>query len=521
MMKHSLSIRSANRLYLVTILMVIVFGSWMQSASLGWGLLGTEALLIMAPALFFVLRARLPVRQALRLNPISLEVGLAALLIGTGAWLIDALISGIMAQVTGYSVSLGPEALPANAFDAVLIALGFCLAAPICEEILFRGAILGAYQAERSGRAAVILTSLMFAFYHLQLQGFVALLLISFMVSYIAWRANSLYASILVHFANNALATFVLIIYAFRPDVTLPFPSLPAAGIGILLVVGGVLWLNRLTARPADAQPAPAAEVHRPAWWVQYWPLLAGAAVYVVMAGVEVVTFARPELTAQAGLPLSAPAAWDQPASLTYEVRNKANEPVGEMTCQRAPTAETYNLACQAQIKAYQVVVGGGTWMSSGARMKIVARWAKPGLNLVSMDGQMDFNSGGWHTWQVSPANGPLSLALKDDSGKEQSKMLPAGALVRFEWPLRLMAANLQNAQAYRVDLASQMDFRPETQDSGPVVKPAVLVVRGAEKIGQVTAWRVTVDKVTLWYAVAEPHTLLKYDDGFEIYYLK
>ncbi len=523
-MIRSLSLRAANLLYLLTILLVIVFGSLFQNASFGWGLLATELALILAPTLFFLRRSRLPLRQSLRLNRISIGVGLAALLIGIGVWLVDAMISGLIAVLTGYSVSLGPGAIPANALEAAVIAVAFCVAAPVCEEVLFRGAILGAYRNALSSGAAILVTSLMFAFYHMQLQGLAALLPVAFAVTYTAWRSNSLYASMLVHFANNAMATMVLVAYALRPDISLPFPSLPASGIGVLLLVGGIILLNRLAPQPVDVQPspeAPEAPAPRLSWIARYWPLLAAGIVYVVMAGIEFVTFARPEITAKDGLALVAPATWDRPQDFTFEIRNKADQAVGSMNCLRLSAAETIKLECNAHVEAYEVTVNGGTWMSSGAKMHVAANWARPDLKLASMDGRMDFDSGGWYSWTIAAGGGSLHLVTDDSDGKQQQQALPADALLNYEWPFRLMAADLQNAQANRISLGWQNIYRPETNDSGPVSKPGVLVVRGAEKVGEQTAWRVSVDKFTLWYATAESHLLLKYDDGFETYILK
>ena len=45
-MKNALSILKANRLYLLTMLLIIIIGSFIQFYSLGWGLIGTEILLI-------------------------------------------------------------------------------------------------------------------------------------------------------------------------------------------------------------------------------------------------------------------------------------------------------------------------------------------------------------------------------------------------------------------------------------------------------------------------------------------
>jgi membrane protease YdiL (CAAX protease family) len=527
-MKRALSLGGVNLLYLITILLILVIGATVQSLSMGWGLLATEVFLILAPTLFFLRRVRLPLAQSLRLKRISVWIALAALMVGVGAWLVDMFLSALMMQLTGYVASSGASMLPANALDAAVIAVGMCIAAPLCEETLFRGAVLGAYKAARPAGAAIVITSLMFAFYHMQLQGLAALLPIAFALTFIAWRTNSIFTSMIAHFANNSMAVILLILAAFRPDIVLPFPSLPATGIGILLLAAGLALIIRLAPRPVEtpaepAEPAPTEPVRAPAlaWAARYWPLLTAAVVYAVVAGVEVLTYAKPALPAGPELTLSEPAGWGQPASFTYDIFNRAEEPVGEMSCQREPSGKVIQLACQTYVAPYKVVVNGGTWMSSGAHVNFTAHWSRPDLKLADMNGKMSFDSGGWYAWGVAPDREALKLDILMDNNQQASQTLPAGALVNYEWPLRLMAANLNDAQVNRVDLAWQNTYRPQTKDSGPVLKPAALQVHPVVKIGDQNAWQVSADKVTLWYGVAEPHTLLKFDDGFEIYILK
>lgn len=50
-MKTFPTIRSVNLLYLVTMVLIVTAGAAMQSRSAGWGLIGTELLLILLPVL--------------------------------------------------------------------------------------------------------------------------------------------------------------------------------------------------------------------------------------------------------------------------------------------------------------------------------------------------------------------------------------------------------------------------------------------------------------------------------------
>ena len=191
------------------------------------------------------------------------------------------------------------------------------------------------------------------------------------------------------------------------------------------------------------------------------------------------------------------------------------------MSCVRTRLGETIQLDCHSQVRAYHVTVGGGEYMSSGAKADITARWSPTGLRLLDMDGKMSFDNGGWYTWTATPDGDQLRVQVKQDSGKQDELRMPPDALLNFEWPQRLSAAGFQVTQANRLTLARENTYRPEKQDTGPAAEEALLVVRGVEKLGRATAWRVTAGKFTLWYAADGAHNLLKYDDGIETYILE
>lgn len=58
----------ANLLYLLTMVLVLTVGAWMQARSFAWGLLGTEFFLILLPTLLWIRRSELPLDATLRLR---------------------------------------------------------------------------------------------------------------------------------------------------------------------------------------------------------------------------------------------------------------------------------------------------------------------------------------------------------------------------------------------------------------------------------------------------------------------
>ena len=83
------------------------------------------------------------------------------------------------------------------------------LLAPICEEVLFRGAFQGTL--ERRGPVRAILAStLVFATIHVNPFAFLDILLIGMALGYVTWRTQSLVPAIVWHVCNNSLATLTL-----------------------------------------------------------------------------------------------------------------------------------------------------------------------------------------------------------------------------------------------------------------------------------------------------------------------
>ena len=78
------STRSANLLYLVTTLLIITAGAFLQSKASSLGLIATELFLILLPALVFIRLGKLPVRATLRLHRPPFRLALLAMLIAAG-----------------------------------------------------------------------------------------------------------------------------------------------------------------------------------------------------------------------------------------------------------------------------------------------------------------------------------------------------------------------------------------------------------------------------------------------------
>jgi len=164
---------SVNLLYLVTILLNLVLGRWMQSMHFILGLISSEALLFLLPTIVFLRWRRIPLKEGLRLKPIRPLIGLVCLLLGFATYLFIVVIDAVMAHFT--SIPIMPVSIesiaPKGVFESIGLFFAMAVAAPLCEEPLFRGVIQGAYEKQRPISSAIALTALMFAFWHFQLSG--------------------------------------------------------------------------------------------------------------------------------------------------------------------------------------------------------------------------------------------------------------------------------------------------------------------------------------------------------------
>ena len=227
------------------------------------GLWVTEALAIALPAVIAVRAAGFSPKRYLGLRaPTPKQLVVAAVL--------ALLNQPVVTFLTWVARSLSPPAW-VEEFDALQRVLDtvfaqnaagmivtVAVAAPLGEELFFRGYALPALAKSWGPVAAVVVTGAMFSALHLNKIGFVGLWEIGIMLALLRLWSGSLWPSILCHAANNALAGAAFLLGWEDPSVP-PSPLLLAAGV-VLAVLGAVLAVRVLRNFPRDhleRAPAP------------------------------------------------------------------------------------------------------------------------------------------------------------------------------------------------------------------------------------------------------------------------
>lgn len=125
-----------------------------------------------------------------------------------------------------------------------LTLLVFALAPGVCEELLFRGAILGLQRFGGRMALAVGLNALAFGLMHIALHRWLPTATIGLIVAVAVWRSRSVLVGMWIHTVNNALA--LTLPRLAGDDPTPPAPGL-TVGLGLVaavVVVGAVLGMR-------------------------------------------------------------------------------------------------------------------------------------------------------------------------------------------------------------------------------------------------------------------------------------
>jgi membrane protease YdiL (CAAX protease family) len=250
--------------YVALLLGYLTIGGPAQLHGIVTGLWITEALAIALPAVFVLLVAGVRPGPYLGIRKLSWKGALVAVV-----------ASAANQPVVSFLTWLSRAGLPAGLvekFDqqqrmltqifnlhGVAFVLTVTIAAPLGEELFFRGFAFPALTKDWGVRAGIVVSGVLFSALHLDAVGFLGLMEIGILLALLRRWTGSLWASILGHAVNNGIAGGAFLLGMEDPE--LPPPAWVLA-LGALLLVWGVYLFRRDVARPApalaDEEPAPA-----------------------------------------------------------------------------------------------------------------------------------------------------------------------------------------------------------------------------------------------------------------------
>mgnify|MGYP002681583345 FL=1 len=518
---EALPIPLAAMLFLAALLLLLFVGAPMQNASFGWGLLATELICILLPAVWLLRLRGIRILPGLsvtdpdtrRLKLPSPGAAILILLLGCGLWLVGSFLEAVLTQILPVSAGSPPDAFPTTTGRLLLIALGMVVAAPICEEALFRGVIQRS-NAIHGKWAGILVSAGLFALFHLSFQRALSIIPVALGLAWLFWRTGSLIPGILLHAVNNLAGMVLLMVSTRNPGLILPIHAIIGFAAGLLIILTTIPLLKWLIPAPVEEprpEPLPGSPIRR---WM---PVIVNFIAILVMI-VTLQAGTRPGVLAK-GNPLKLEAKpLGAPVELHYTVHNRLDAHVGNMICKLQPVESATQLDCARHVDAYETTTLTGYYASDTQDCHLTAVWdAEMHLVSASQTCKSDKSTG---EWTAERAGEEIQLRYVDPE-MDRTLIIPADGMLPQEAPFRLMALPFSLGEALGSTLGWANRWQPELNAMGPLVEDVVVFVQTAQPLRHWVVWRVMIGKSLVgYYDTNAPHTLLQYEDDVFIYKL-
>lgn len=247
-------ILKANILFLFLGFILFYFGSRAQSKEIYSGILITEYIIILVPNILYLKLKGFSLKETLRLKKISIKQSIYIVFITLFSYPVAVFLNNLMLVILNFFGEAVPNAvpIPETPKQYLLSIIVLAISPGICEEIMFRGTIMDAYDSLGKKRA-IIFSAILFGLLHLNIFNLVGPIFLGIIFGIVVYKTNSIYSSILGHILNNGIAMtigyFVLkaqqgvgeatayeISFRIQLIIALIFTSIIAIGSGFILV---------------------------------------------------------------------------------------------------------------------------------------------------------------------------------------------------------------------------------------------------------------------------------------------
>ncbi len=108
----------------------------------------------------------------------------------------------------------------------------------VCEEILYRGYVMRAFEKSWGIWPAIIVSGVLFGMYHVQLTNLLPLAAIGILLGFVTWTSGSLYPAMVAHLINNGGSVLVATYYPESAFAELTPETMPPIWAATLSLIG-------------------------------------------------------------------------------------------------------------------------------------------------------------------------------------------------------------------------------------------------------------------------------------------
>jgi len=201
------SLAEVNLVYLVLGFALLIIGYLVQSKEIYSGLLITEYIIILLPNILFLKLRGYKLKRVLRLNSLSFMQFIFIILIMIFAYPVAIFFNAIfLAIINSFSSALPTSIpIPTTSIEYLIGLFVIAIAPGICEEVMFRGTMMSAYDT-LGYKKSILITAILFGLFHFNIMNLIGPIFLGVILGSLVHKTNSIYASILGHTLNNAIA---------------------------------------------------------------------------------------------------------------------------------------------------------------------------------------------------------------------------------------------------------------------------------------------------------------------------
>lgn len=171
------------------------------------------------PLLFYA-RRHPGIGEYMRIKPAGLSAALAGVGAGVAGFFLCIHANTLwilLIEALGGTVPDSGSLQMENAGDVVRYLLLTAILPALCEELLFRGAILSAWE-EKGSRKAILITALLFTLLHSRFAGMPAELISGLILGFLVVITGSLMTGIIYHTVHNSMAIWLTLLTAGQEE---------------------------------------------------------------------------------------------------------------------------------------------------------------------------------------------------------------------------------------------------------------------------------------------------------------
>lgn len=228
----------------------LTVGAWVQSRDVNSGILITEFGLIMGGSLVYALLMKENLVDFFRLRRAKLSVYIKVFFMSFFLVPLAGFLNGIVVFLIEYFGRFRAPEIPIAEDAGALLGTLFIVAvsAGVCEEFMFRGALMSSFERGTGRRKAAFLAALFFGLFHFNLGNLLSPIALGLVFAYVTQVTGSIFPAMFGHFMNNAnavLLSFFLTRWASSDapaagDVD-PFMEMTEVTGPQILVISGIL----------------------------------------------------------------------------------------------------------------------------------------------------------------------------------------------------------------------------------------------------------------------------------------